>query len=108
MKRVMTDSYGTYRVILLDYHFPLMYRVLNAYWRNSYRHIITGAKKEHPVESRGGIIADEMGLGKSLVILAAIVGSRERSSAFVLSTSNMQQNLKRSGATLIIAPSSRM
>jgi SWI/SNF-related matrix-associated actin-dependent regulator of chromatin subfamily A3 len=77
----------------------------------SYQHVFSGAKKPQQDEAKGGIIADEMGLGKSLVILSTVVNSLNRAAEFVAAENQLPSTEPSrkipSGATLILAPSSR-
>ena len=78
----------------------------------SFQHVFSGAKRPQRDEAKGGIIADDMGLGKSLVILSTIAGSLDRAKEFVSTENQLIQDQPQkkvaSGATLILAPSSRM
>ncbi|KAF2102280.1 hypothetical protein NA57DRAFT_35076, partial [Rhizodiscina lignyota] len=75
-----------------------------------FQHVFTGAKRPQQDEAPSGIIADEMGLGKSLVIISTISGSLDRAKEFVTTEDQQpwkdQKKMTRSGATLVIAPSS--
>ncbi|KAF3764219.1 hypothetical protein M406DRAFT_242350, partial [Cryphonectria parasitica EP155] len=72
----------------------------------SYRHKITGFERPQKYECKGGLLADEMGLGKTMVMLATIVGSLERATAFALQESSTSATHTRSKATLVVVPSS--
>lgn len=78
--------------------------------RDSYQHMIIGARRPQPLDIRGGILADEMGVGKTIVALATIAASRDRASHFGFSSppgGESDTGRRRSKATLVIVPSSR-
>ena len=76
-----------------------------------YKNCVTGAVRENPELSLGGLLADEMGLGKSLTVIALIAGTLDAMAIQPMEErlhSPLSQAGKCNKTTLIVTPKSTL